>query len=244
MNQPDDQVRPANTAAPAFTFPGIVLGFRIGLPLMISSFLTGMVMGVTYHKLGIELVHAIALSAVVFSGTAQAVTATMMMVSPLPVAAMALALIGVNARYLVMSAQLRTLFPDVKPKRMLPALFLLVDAGWLITVSRAEKGQRDAGLLLGSGLAMYLGWVAGTSAGHMLGLAPSGPLATGIAFLPLGFIVAIVPSQWKGSRTLPSWLLTAVAALAAFTLVPAAWAALIGAACGTILAALRDNDDK
>lgn len=244
MTQNENQAGSINTATVAFTFSGVVLGFRIGLPFLLSSFLTGMVMGVTYHKLGIELMYAVALSAVVFSGTAQAVTAAMVMVSPLPVAAMALALIGVNARYLVMSAQLRTLFPDVKPRRMLPALFLLVDAGWLITVSRAESGQRDAGLLLGSGLAMYLGWVAGTTAGHMLGLAPSGPLALGIAFLPLGFMVAIVPSQWKGTRTLPSWLLTAGAALAASLLVSAAWAALIGAACGTTLAALRDDDGK
>ncbi len=223
------------------TLDAVKAGALMAWPFLISTCATGLVMGVTYRGLGIGLGEAVLLSATIFSGTAQAVTAGMLVTTPLPIVAMLLAVVGINARYLVMSAHLRRLFPDIRLRVMLPSLFLLVDGAWMITTIKADEGRRDAGFIIGPSAVMYFGWVAGTAVGHTLNLAPSGAMAAAAAFLPLGFIIAMIPSQWKGRRTFLPWLITAAVALAAMLVVPATWATLIGAAAGTLVSALGDR---
>ncbi|MFD2265160.1 AzlC family ABC transporter permease [Lacibacterium aquatile] len=228
-----------------FTLAGVGRGLKVGWPFLFSSGAIGLIMGVTYRELGLDAIHAFLLSALLYSGTAQAVTAAMWTVSPLPLAAMMLAILSVNARYLVMGANLRQHFSDVPLRRMLPALFLLADANWVLTVAKAEKGDRDVGLLVGSGLPMWSGWVAGTVAGHALNLAPKGALALAFAFLPLGLIVSMIPAQMKGKAravALP-WVITAAGVWAASYLMPLTWATLAGAALGTAIGAMRGRDD-
>lgn len=228
-----------------FTWGGVQRGLMVGWPFLFSSGAIGLIMGVTYRELGLDGLHAFLLSALLYSGTAQAVTAAMWTQSPLPLAAMMLAILSVNARYLVMGANLRQIFSDVPLRRMVPALFLLADANWVLTVARAEQGDRDVGLLVGSGLPMWLGWVGGTVIGHALNLAPTGALALAFGFLPLGLIVSMIPVQMKGKAravALP-WALTAASVWAASFVMPLTWATLAGAAVGTIVGAVRGRDD-
>eukprot|EP01035_Chromulina_nebulosa_P069114 gene69114-94729_t len=126
-------------------------------------------MGVAYKGLGFGLVAAVAFSVFVYSGTAQAVTLGMWALPP-PVAAMVLASVVTNARYLVIGAHLRQLFADVPRRMMLPVLYLVGDASWMMTVAEADRGRRDAGYLLGASLPMGLGWVGGTAVGHAMPL--------------------------------------------------------------------------
>jgi predicted branched-subunit amino acid permease len=178
---------------------------------------------------------------VIYSATAQAVTLGLWAVPP-PIAAMVVACVAVNARYLVMGAHLRQLFADVPGRLMLPILALLADASWLMTAAEAERGRRDAGYLLGASLPMAIGWVGGTALGHALPLTPHGPLAVAAAFLPLAFVVALLPTQWRGWRSLVPWSASAaVAVLAAVTLGPS-WAMLVGGGAGTLVCALGGDD--
>ena len=200
---------PADIDAPSPDSPysgrGILEGLRIGLPFLLSAGVTGMIMGLTYRELGFDLASAGLLSLLIFSGTAQAVTAGMLVQPHLALAPMALALASVNARYFIMSAHLRHLFPDLKLFRALPTLFLLVDPGWALTVNRAAEGRRDFGILCGIGLQNIVGWVGGTLLGFSLGVAPSGALSAGAAFLPFGLIVAVLPGQWRRRMTILPW---------------------------------------
>src|SRR5258708_38903805 len=111
---------------------------------------------------------------------------------------MVVACVATNARYLVLGAHLRQLFGDVPRRFMLPILALLADASWMMTIAEAERGRRDAGYLLGSSLPMVLGWIGGTALGYALPLKPQGPLAVAAAFLPLAFVVILLPTQWRG----------------------------------------------
>jgi predicted branched-subunit amino acid permease len=58
---------------------------------------------------------------------------------------MMLACVAVNVRYLVMGPHLQRIFADQPLKRVLPILFWLADASWLMTVAEAGRGRRDAG---------------------------------------------------------------------------------------------------
>jgi predicted branched-subunit amino acid permease len=175
------------------------------------------------------------------SATAQAVTLGLWAASP-PVAAMMLAVVATNSRYLVMSAHLRQLFPDMPRRAMLPILAWLGDASWMMTIAEAERGRRDAGYLLGSSLPMNLGWIGGTALGYALPLQTQGPLAVAAAFLPLAFVVTLLPTQWRGRRSLLPWIVSGAVGVAVASTLGPNWAMLLGGGAGTLVSALRGDD--
>ncbi len=229
------------SSALPFTAAGFRRGFVAALPFIVSNGVGGIVMGVAYRGLGLGFAAAVLFSLAVYSATAQAVTLGLWAMPP-PIAAMVAACMATNARYLVMGAHLRQLFADMPRRLMLPILLLLADASWLMTTAEAERGRRDAGYLLGSSLPMAIGWIGGTALGQALPLTPHGPLAVAAAFLPLAFVVALLPTQWRGARSLLPWAVSAAVGLAIAGAFGDNWAMLIGGGAGTLLSALRGDD--
>ena len=224
-----------------FTPAAFRRGFAAALPFILSNGLGGIVMGVAYRGLGLDFWAAVLFSMLVYSATAQAVTLGLWAMPP-PVAAMVLACVATNSRYLVMGAHLRRMFADLPGRVMLPVLALLADASWLMTVAEAERGRRDAGYLLGCGVPMAIGWIGGTAVGYAVPLAPGGPLAVAAAFLPLAFIVVLLPTQWRGRRSLLPWAVSAAVGVVASTTLGPSWAMLCGGGAGTLVSALRGDD--
>ena len=229
------------TPMSAYGAAGFRRGFVAALPFIVSNGLAGMVMGVAYRGLGLDFGMAALFSAAVYSGTAQAVTLGLW-ASPPPIAAMVAACVATNARYLVMGAHLRQLFADVPRRIMLPILFILADASWMMTVAEAGRGRRDAGFLLGCSVPMAIGWIGGTVLGFALPLTPRGPLAVAAAFLPIAFVVALLPTQWRGLKSLLPWAVAAAAGMVAARTLGASWAMLIGGGAGTLVSVLRGDD--
>jgi predicted branched-subunit amino acid permease len=180
-------------------------------------------------------------SLVVYSATAQAVTLGMWTLSP-PIAAMVVACIATNARYLGMGAHLHQLFGGLRKRVMLPILFLLADASWLMTTADAERDGPDAGYLLGASVPMAIGWIAGTGLGYELPLEPGGPLAIAAALLPAAFVVTLLPVQWRGRTSVWPWSLSATVALLVAQLMGSNWAMLIGGGLGTAACMVRGDD--
>jgi predicted branched-subunit amino acid permease len=224
-----------------WTTTAVRRGMVAALPFLVSTGIGGVFMGVAYHGLELGFTPAVLSSLLVYSATAQAVTLGLW-ATPLPIAAMALACLGMNARYLVLGAHLRQLFPDVPRRRMLPTLFLLADASWAMTVAESDRGRRDAGYLLGAGLPMALGWIGGTAIGYVVPVQPHGPMAVAAAFLPLAFIASLIPTQWRGRRNLLPWAVSAAVAITATVTLGQSWAMLIGGGAGTFISALRGDD--
>jgi len=219
---------------------GLRRGVLAALPFIVSNGIAGVVMGVAYREAGLGFIVTALFSLCVYSATAQAVTLGLWATPP-PLAAMMLACIAVNARYLVMGAHLQRIFADQPLKRMMPMLFWLADASWLMTVAEAGRGRRDAGFLLGASLPMALGWVGGTVLGYILPARPAGPLAVAGAFLPLSFIAALLPGQWQGARTALPWMLAAAVSVVVTGLGGHGWGMLLGGCAGTLLAAHHDQ---
>src|SRR5260370_42670596 len=103
--------KPSVTPLP-FTGAGFRRGFVAALPFIVSNGVGGVVMGVAYRGLGLDFTSAVLWSLVVYSGTAQAITLGLWTTPP-PIAAMVVACVATNARYLVLGAHLRQLFGDV-----------------------------------------------------------------------------------------------------------------------------------
>jgi predicted branched-subunit amino acid permease len=229
-------------SAPAWTKAGIRRGLLAALPFILSTGIAGVAMGVAYRGAGLGFAPAILFSLVIYSATAQAVTLGLWSV-PLPVAAMVGACVAMNARYLLLGGHLRQLFPDVPRRFMLPTLFLLGDASWMMTVAEVDRGHRDAGYLLGISLGMAIGWVGGTALGYALPFTPQGPLAVATAFLPLAFVVALVPTQWRGAQSFLPWAVSATVAIAAAGAFGQSWAMLTGGMAGSLVNALGGDNE-
>jgi len=223
------------------TREGLRRGVLAALPFIVSNGIAGVFMGVAYREAGLSLIATGAFSLAVYSATAQAVTLGLWTTPP-PVAAMMLACVAVNVRYLIMGAHLQRIFADQPLKRIVPILFWLADASWLMTVAEAGRGRRDAGYLLGAGLPMALGWVGGTVLGYTLPARPAGSLAVAGAFLPLAFIAALLPGQWQGARTALPWALAAAVSVVVTGLGGHGWGMLLGGCAGTLLAAMGSDD--
>jgi predicted branched-subunit amino acid permease len=239
---PDDSTMSDETSPAApFTRSGFRRGCIAALPLMIGTAVGGFAMGVAYRGLDLGLAAAVLFSLIVYSGTAQAVTLGLWTTNP-PIAAMMLATLITNGRYLAMGAHLRHLFPDVKRRVMMPILYITGDAAWMMTAAEAAQGRRDAAYLLGLNMPMAIGWIGGTALGYMIPVTPAGPLAVAAAFLPLGFIAALLPMQWRGKCSLMPWTVAAGVSLVVVGAIGQGWAMLIGGAAGTLVAALRGDD--
>lgn len=112
----------------------------------------------------------------------------------------------------------------------------------MMTTADAGEHRPNAGYLLGSSIPMAVGWIGGTALGYALPLTVDGPLAAAAAFLPLAFIVALLPTQWRGRRSLLPWSAAAVSALLTTSVIGESWAMLAGGAVGTAIGAVRGND--
>ena len=230
-------------AVPIFTAAGFARGLQAALPFLISNGAAGIAMGLAYQGLGLTVFEAVLFSAVVYSGTAQAVTLGLWRL-PLPVAAMVTACIATNARYLVMGAHLRQLFSGLPRHRVLPTLLLLADASWLMTSADArERNGADAGYFLGASVPMAVGWIGGTAVAYVLPLKPTGAIASAAALIPLAFMVTLLPTQWRGARMWLPWSISAAVALLAAQFMGAGWAMLVGGAAGTGVSFMRGDND-
>jgi 4-azaleucine resistance transporter AzlC len=221
---------------------GFWRGFRAALPFMISTLVGGLFVGVAYRGLGLSLTAAVLFSTLVYSGTAQSVAMGLWAMPP-PLFGIVIAGMMANARYLVMGAHLRHLFAGVRKRVMLPILFYMGDASWLMTISDAARNGRDVWYLLGTSVPMVTGWVAGTAIGHVMPVKPGGALAVAASFLPLAFIVTLMPSQWRGRRSLLPWGIAAATGLVVAAWAGPSWAMLVGGGAGTMVAAMRGDDD-
>jgi len=223
-----------------FTRAAVRRGLLAALPFLLTNSIAGAIMGVAYKGLGLELIAALLFSLLIYSATAQAVILGMWTL-PLPIAAMVVACLATNSRYLLMGAHLRPLFGNLRKRIILPVLFLLADSSWMMTVADAERNGPDAGYLLGASVPMAMGWIGGTALGYGLPIDPGGPLSIAAALLPAMFVVTLLPTQWRGIRSLWPWSVSALAALAVIKFVGPSWAMLIGGGIGTMVSMVTDD---
>src|SRR3954470_4385261 len=135
-------------------------GARAGLPFAVAGGLLALSFGVVAQGAGLSPLAAIAMSAIVFAGSAQ-FTAISILASGGTVGAAVLAAALVNSRFLPMGVALAPSLPGGPLRRALQGQ-AVVDASWAIA-GRGD-GTFDRWLLFGSTAVQYAGWVGGTIA--------------------------------------------------------------------------------
>lgn len=213
-------------------------GIRAEFPLLIGVFPFGMIYGVLALNAGLSPLAAQAMSAIVFAGSSQFITAQLVH-GQVPGLVIVLTIAVVNLRHMLYSASLAPYLDSVSMRWKTLLAYLLTDEAYAVTITNYEKqGLTPSGhwYFLGAGLALWTTWQVSTAVGIFLGatLPESWPLDFA---LPLTFIALVIPAL-KNRPAVAAALCAGVIALLAYNLpyrLGLIMAALAGIAVGTFL---------
>lgn len=193
-------MRAADVSGPEVTFTrqGVWRGFVLAQPLAPGVAVYALVFGALAGERGLSWLQALLMSVFVYSGSAQLAALQVWSGDATAVLALVVTVLAINARYLLYGASIQPWLSQVPRSRAFASLFLLGDGSWALAMREHAAGYRDAGFILGSGLAGFLPWVAGTLAGQLLGQSLPNPKAWGLDFMLPAFAAAIGISLWRG----------------------------------------------
>lgn len=208
-------------------------GVRIGVPFAIAGGLLSLSFGLVARDAGLSAAAAIAMSAIVFAGSAQfAAIATVASGGTVGAAVVTAAL--VNSRFLPMGVALAQSLPGGKLKRALQGQ-PIVDASW--AAAARGDGTFDRGLLFGATAVQYVTWTLGTAAGAVFGDQLGDPERLGLDALYPAFFVALLIVELRNRRAIGAAAIGAVVALVLLPFAPAGvpvLAASVGAFIGLV----------
>jgi 4-azaleucine resistance transporter AzlC len=182
-------------------------GFKAELPILIGVIPFGVIYGVLALQAGLKAWEAQAMSAIVFAGSAQFVTAQLVAVGA---PGLVIALTGgvINLRHALYSASVAPYVKPLRPRWKWLLGYLLTDEAYAVTITHyhrngvANPREKDVGeasttrhehwYFLGAGLALWSIWQVSTAAGIFLGAVI--PESWSLDFtVALTFIALVVP---------------------------------------------------
>jgi len=221
------------------TRAGCLKGAREILPLCTFVFVLAATFGVAARQAGLSTWLASLVSAAVFAGGAQ--FAALALLGPPPaILPILLGTLAINARLLLLGAALAPWLLRLPRWQRLSAVTVLSDANWAQAMRAYAAGERDAGVLVGAGLAMWITWVIGTATGALASMAVPNVGRFGLDALLVGFFAAALTDGWRGKSDAPAAIGAAVVTLAMAALGARDWSILIGAIGGAAAGAWSD----
>lgn len=231
-----------------FTLAGLAAGARAAQALASSTFVYGIAFGLVAGQAGLSIIEALLMSAAVYSGSAQLAALTVLgnrgsggfATAGLGTAlALAATILLMNARYILYGATLRPWLGALPGHKAYLSLFFLGDGNWLLAMKEHAAGRSDAAFVLGSGLVMFAGWLAGTLLGEVAGHLIPSPSRLGFDFLIVAFAAAMAVGMFDRTRDTLPLIAAAAAAGIASLLAPAGWAVVAAGLAGAATAAIR-----
>lgn len=225
-----------------FTFAGVRRGFITAQPLAIGAVVYGITFGILALGSGLSLVDAMVMSLTLYSGTAQ--TATVGAISAgAGIYATVATIVLLNARYVLYGAAIRPWLSGATPLKAYLSLYFLGDANWVVAMKARESGERDAGFVLGSGLAMFFPWMAGTLVGAIAGGWIPNPKALALDFFLVAFCAALMVTMVGAKANVLSVVAALVAALAVDRFISGGWPIVAAGVAGILVAYFQTPPD-
>jgi 4-azaleucine resistance transporter AzlC len=170
-------------------------GVRAELPILVGTIPFGLIYGVAALQAGIVAPLAQAMSAIIFAGSAQFITAQLVGAG-IPALVIILTGVVINLRHMLYSASLA---PYTRPLRLtwkLLLAYLLTDEAYAVAIIHYRETPTTQPhrnwFFLGAGVALWTAWQASTAVGIFLGA--NIPASWSLDFaLPLTFIALVVP---------------------------------------------------
>ncbi|MDC0948048.1 AzlC family ABC transporter permease [Gammaproteobacteria bacterium] len=226
-------------------FSSFRLGIRSSGGYFVSTFLFGVMFGMTAGAVGIETWLGMVMSASVFSASAQ-FAALEFWQAPLPMATIALSVFLVSTRNILLSMSMANHFDGHGIGRRVALMFILNDPGVVTSFSQPPEVDR-LGYVSGYGVALMLSWTSAT----LLGFALSGWVVNAdfgsVAFAGPLVMATMMVLFVKGSRARPApWVVSGAVSWLALETGAAPWqilalAVAAGVAVAIVQARLSDD---
>ncbi len=227
-----------------FTRQGFWRGMRMAASIAPAMLPFGLVVGVIADARGLSTLEITLMSALVFAGTSQLV-ALELWAEPAPILAATLAAFVINMRLAPMGAALAPWLDRLRGWRLWGTLSTLVDNSFALAIADQRAGGRDAALLLGVGLGLWVFWVASTVLGHVFAALIQLPPGHPVFFASLATMVALLVPLWRGRADLAPWAVAGIVALGVSEAgLGQPWPVLGGALAGAALGAWRETRRK
>lgn len=228
---------------PRWTLDGFRLGAWTILPLMPGLFAFGLAFGTVAARKGFSLFDAVLMSGTVYAGVAQLVV-----LETWP-EALTLSAIGgmvavtalICSRFLLIGASLRPWLGSQPPAKIYPALYLLVEPNWLMSMRYRAGGGSDPAYLIGGGAVIYVVWLVSTAAGYWLGVSIGDPHGYGLDMVMPAFFTAMLISMWRNARASFGWIVGGVVAIATDQLFGGWWYVVAGSLAGSVAGGFVDD---
>ena len=213
------------------TWEGVRRGGKRLLPIAVLTLPFGVAFGVAAVESGMTAIQAILLSLAAFSGAAQFATLDFWH-ETLAFGSLALVVLALNARHVIMGAALSPWINRLPLGRRVMSLSYLSDPNFADSQPAFQNGERDVGILLGGGLLLWVGWVAGTAIGAFGGEMVGDPASFGIDVVMACFFVAVVAARLTQMKSFAPILVAGVVAVALLDVVPTGWNVVLAALAG------------
>ena len=226
------------TGRPCFTAKGVWRGCVEIAPIAALIVPFGIAFGVAASTKGITPEISLFMSLAIYAGAAQFAVLDLWH-APLPLATLALTVFAVNARHILLGAALAPWLLQIPLLGRLAALLWLSDANFAQAMSARQRGELDAGTLFGSGVTMWVMWIAGTAVGALAGSFLGDLSRFGFDAVMVAYFAAVIIGQWKGTKDLFPWLTAAAVAVIGTHILPPGWHIIAGALAGGIVGTWR-----
>ena len=216
----------------------VLSGMRDILPITVGVAPFGLITGAATASVGISGLTAIAMSVVVFAGTAQ-LAAVDLIGKNAPVLVIVATALIVNLRFVMYSASLAPHFGCLPFRWKGPLAYLLTDQAYAVSISRFGTDVRDRHrkwFYLGAAVTMWLVYQSAFALGVLLGTGVPAQWSLDFA-VPLT-LLALLPASMVGRASSVTVLVTAVASVLAAGLplnLGIIAAVIAGVAAGTLL---------
>jgi 4-azaleucine resistance transporter AzlC len=186
--------RAGYNSRPMFSRDDFLLGIRTMLPVQIGMIPFGLICGVAAASAGIPVPAALAMSALVFSGTAQLVSAQLYGAGA-PAAVIVVSCVVVSLRFLMYSAALAPHLRELSERWRVLLSYLLTDQVFAAVIQRFRQQPEHRGhpwFFLSAGLMLWLPWQVSNAIGVLVGALV--PASWSLDFVvPLSFLALVAP---------------------------------------------------
>ncbi len=213
------------------------------MPLIVGMIPFGLAYGILGKSIGLTSGETIAMSILVFAGSAQFICLPMLMEGA-GLAMVSFTTLLINLRHLLMGASLAPYMSGLSMPFKALLSFGMADETYAVTIQRAQAGCYTGAYQLGSNAICYLLWVMSTIGGVILGDYISDPLSWGLDFaMPATFLALLIP-RLRDKASVVVCLVATVVSVGAVILIPGKWyiiiACLAAAMAGGLMGGKQD----
>jgi 4-azaleucine resistance transporter AzlC len=187
-------------------------GFLANLPISLSVFAYGVVLGSICNTKNIDYLQLMLMNIFIFAGSSQFVIVNMLS-NNLSLTAIIGSAILINMRYFFKGTTLDKLFLNSSIKQKLLIMHFVTDESWAITMKNMKEKDITIYFLLGGSLCIFLSWILGTSIGYFFAQLIIEPKNYGLDFTFYAMFIAILTTMYKSKNDFLTFFVTALIAI-------------------------------